>query len=243
MQIAYGDLKARIDMVRNKTESLIVGAYMEESGIDYTVLAGKATNSVGKNVFASKPLQADAAFLVDATVVVAGGVITCPLQLLTSFKVAYYQTPYLSVAKYTIRKLYNYQQFITAYENLLRSEGATNSNRSVSTKNVTGEILSKDALGVTGDKVWIFVKSGKGLSTVQMINMIGINASWHNEEGDVDNKTPYAQENLTVRLSLSGKIAQEAFKIADQLYVTSPDDWATSIMRKAQARLETDEND
>ena len=69
MQIAYGDLKARIDMVRNKTESLIVGAYMEESGIDYTVLAGKATNSV----FASKPLQADAAFLVDATVVAAGG--------------------------------------------------------------------------------------------------------------------------------------------------------------------------
>ena len=66
MQIAYGDLKARIDMVR-------VGAYMEESGIDYTVLAGKATNSVGKNVFASKPLQADAAFLVDATVVAAGG--------------------------------------------------------------------------------------------------------------------------------------------------------------------------
>lgn len=50
MQIAYGDLKARIDMVRNKTESLIVGAYMGESGIDYTVLAGKATNSVGKNV-------------------------------------------------------------------------------------------------------------------------------------------------------------------------------------------------
>ena len=73
MQIAYGDLKAHIDMVHNKTESLIVGAYMEESGIDYTVLAGKATNSVGKNVFASKPLQADAAFLVDATVVAADG--------------------------------------------------------------------------------------------------------------------------------------------------------------------------
>lgn len=104
-------------------------------------------------------------------------VITSPLQLLTSFKVAYYQNPYLSVAKYTIRKLYNYQQFITAYENLLRSEGVTNSNRSVSTKNATGEILSKDALGVTGDKVWIFVKSGKGLLTVQMINIIGINAS------------------------------------------------------------------
>ena len=73
MQIAYGDLKARIDMVRNKTESLIVGAYMGESGIDYTVLAGKATNSVGKNVFASKPLQAVAYILVDATVVAAGG--------------------------------------------------------------------------------------------------------------------------------------------------------------------------
>ena len=169
-------------------------------------------------------------------------VITCPLQLLTSFKVAYYQTPYLSVAKYTIRKLYNHQQFITAYENLLRSEGVTNSNRSVSTKNITGEILSKDALGVTGDKVWIFVKSGKGLSTVQMINMMGINAGWHNEEGYADNKTPDAQENLTVRLSLSGKTAQEAVKIADQLYMMSPDDWATSSMKKAQASLETDEN-
>ena len=158
------------------------------------------------------------------------------MQLLTSFKVAYYQTPYLSVAKYTIRKLYNHQQFITAYENLLRSEGVTNRNRSVSTKNITGEILSKDALGVTGDKVWIFVKSGKGLSTVQMINMIGINASWHNEEGDVDNKTPYAQENLTVRLSLSGKTAQEAVKIADQLYVTSPDDWSTFDYEKGTSK-------
>ena len=59
----------------------------------------------------------------------------------------------------------------------------------------------------------------------------------------MDNKTPYAQENLTVRLSLASKTAQEAAKIADQVYVTSPDDWATSIMRKAQARLETDEND
>ena len=217
MQIAYGDLKARIDMVRNKTESLIVGAYMGESGIDYTVLAGKATNSVGKNVFASKPLQADAAFLVDATVVAAGG-------------------DHMSIAALTIRKLYNHQHFITAYENLLRSEGVTNSNRSVSTKNITGEILSKDALGVTGDKVWIFVKSGKGLSTVQMINMIGINASWHNEEGDVDNKTPYAQENLTVRLSLSGKTAQEAVKIADQLYMMSPDDWATFDYEKGTSK-------
>lgn len=73
MQVAYGDLKARIDMVRNKTESLIVGAYMEESRIDYTVFAGKATNSVGKNVFVSKPLQADVTFLVNATVVAVGG--------------------------------------------------------------------------------------------------------------------------------------------------------------------------
>ena len=83
------------------------------------------------------------------------------MQLLTSFKVAYYQTPYLSVAKYTIRKLYNYQQFITAYKNLLRSEGVTNSNRSVSTKNITGEILSKDALGVTGDKFGYLSSLGK----------------------------------------------------------------------------------
>ncbi|MFR4032315.1 MAG: glycoside hydrolase family 66 protein, partial [Streptococcus sp.] len=155
---------------------------------------------------------------------------------------AYYPTQYLSVAKDTIRKLYNYQQFITAYENLLRGEGVTNSTQSVSTKNAAGEILSKDALGVTGDQVWTFAKSGKGFSTVQMINMMGINAGWHNEEGYADNKTPDAQENLTVRLSLAGKTAQEAAKIADQVYVTSPDDWATSSMKKAQASLETDEN-
>ncbi|MFR6286982.1 MAG: glycoside hydrolase family 66 protein [Streptococcus salivarius] len=249
MQVAYGDLKARIDMVRNKTgKSLIVGAYMEEPGIDYTVPGGKATNGAGKDALAGKPLQADATLLVDATVAAAGGYHMSIAALananaaLNVLQSAYYPTQYLSVARDTIRKLYNYQQFITAYENLLRGEGVTNSTQSVSTKNAAGEILSKDALGVTGDQVWTFAKSGKGLSTVQMINMMGINAGWHNEEGYADNKTPDAQENLTVRLSLAGKTAQEAAKIANQVYVTSPDDWATSSMKKAQASLETDEN-
>ena len=249
MQVAYGDLKARIDMVRNKTgKSLIVGAYMEEPGIDYTVPGGKATNGAGKDALAGKPLQADATLLVDATVAAAGGYHMSIAALananaaLNVLQSAYYPTQYLSVAKDTIRKLYNYQQFITAYENLLRGEGVTNSTQSVSTKNASGEILSKDALGVTGDQVWTFAKSGKGFSTVQMINMMGINAGWHNEEGYADNKTPDAQENLTVLLSLAGKTAQEAAKIANQVYVTSPDDWATSSMKKAQASLETDEN-
>lgn len=249
MQVAYGDLKARIDMVRNKTgKSLIVGAYMEEPGIDYTVPGGKATNGAGKDALAGKPLQADATLLVDATVAAAGGYHMSIAALananaaLNVLQSAYYPTQYLSVAKDTIRKLYNYQQFITAYENLLRGEGVTNSTQSVSTKNAAGEILSKDALGATGDQVWTFAKSGKGFSTVQMINMMGINAGWHNEEGYADNKTPDAQENLTVRLSLAGKTAQEAAKIANQVYVTSPDDWATSSMKKAQASLETDEN-
>lgn len=249
MQVAYGDLKARIDMVRNKTgKSLIVGAYMEEPGIDYTVPGGKATNGAGKDALAGKSLQADATLLVDATVAAAGGYHMSIAALananaaLNVLQSAYYPTQYLSVAKDTIRKLYNYQQFITAYENLLRGEGVTNSTQAVSTKNASGEILSKDALGVTGDQVWTFAKSGKGFSTVQMINMMGINAGWHNEEGYADNKTPDAQENLTVRLSLAGKTAQEAAKIADQVYVTSPDDWATSSMKKAQASLETDEN-
>ena len=249
MQVAYGDLKARIDMVRNKTgKSLIVGAYMEEPGIDYTVPGGKATNGAGKDALAGKSLQADATLLVDATVAAAGGYHMSIAALananaaLNVLQSAYYPTQYLSVAKDTIRKLYNYQQFITAYENLLRGEGVINSTQSVSTKNTAGEILSKDALGVTGDQVWTFAKSGKGFSTVQMINMMGINAGWHNEEGYADNKTPDAQENLTVRLSLAGKTAQEAAKITDQVYVTSPDDWATSSMKKAQASLETDEN-
>lgn len=249
MQVAYGDLKARIDMVRNKTgKSLIVGAYMEEPGIDYTVPGGKATNGAGKDALAGKPLQADATLLVDATVAAAGGYHMSIAALananaaLNVLQSAYYPTQYLSVAKDTIRKLYNYQQFITAYETLLRGEGVTNSTQAVSTKNAAGEILSKDALGVTGDQIWTFAKSGKGFSTVQMINMMGINAGWHNEEGYADNKTPDAQENLTVRLSLSGKTAQEAAKIVDQVYVTSPDDWATSSMKKAQASLETDEN-
>ena len=249
MQVAYGDLKARIDMVRNKTgKSLIVGAYMEEPGIDYTVPGGKATNGAGKDALAGKPLQTDATLLVDATVAAAGGYHMSIAALananaaLNVLQSAYYPTQYLSVAKDAIRKLYNYQQFITAYENLLRGEGVTNSTQAVSTKNAAGDILSKDALGVTGNQVWTFAKSGKGFSTVQMINMMGINAGWHNEEGYADNKTPDAQENLTVRLNLAGKTAQEAAKIADQVYVTSPDDWATSSMKKAQASLETDDN-
>ncbi len=73
MQVAYGDLKARIDMVRNKTgKSLIVGAYMETR---YWLYCSwwKATNGAGKNALAGKPLQADATLLVDATVAAAGG--------------------------------------------------------------------------------------------------------------------------------------------------------------------------
>ena len=46
-----------------------------------------------------------------------------------------------------------------------------------------------------------------------MINMMGINAGWHNEEGYADNKTPDAQENLTVRLSLAGKTVKKLLKL------------------------------
>ena len=106
MQVAYGDLKARIDMVRNKTgKSLIVGAYMEEPGIDYTVPGGKATNGAGKDALAGKPLQADATLLVDATVAAAGGYhmsIAALANANAAFNVlqsAYYPTQYLSVAK------------------------------------------------------------------------------------------------------------------------------------------------
>ena len=165
MQVAYGDLKARIDMVRNKTgKSLIVGAYMEEPGIDYTVSGGKATNGAGKDALAGKPLQTDATLLVDATVAAAGGYHMSIAALananaaLNVLQSAYYPTQYLSVVKDAIRKLYNYQQFITAYENLLRGEGVTNSTQAVSTKNAAGDILSKDALGVTGNQVCTFAK-------------------------------------------------------------------------------------
>ena len=81
-------------MVRNKTgKSLIVGAYMEEPGIDYTVPGGKATNGAGKDALAGKPLQADATLLVDAKVAAAGGyhmsIAALPMlmQPLTFFKV------------------------------------------------------------------------------------------------------------------------------------------------------------
>ena len=69
---------------------------------------------------------------------------------------AYYPTQYLSVAKDTIRKLTITNSLSLLIENLLRGEGVTNSTQSVSTKNAAGEILSKDALGVTGDQVWTF---------------------------------------------------------------------------------------
>ena len=71
---------------------------------------------------AGKPLQADATLLVDATVAAAGGYHMSIAALananaaLNVLQSAYYPTQYLSVAKDTIRKLYNYQQFITAYE-------------------------------------------------------------------------------------------------------------------------------
>ncbi|MGT2906953.1 glycoside hydrolase family 66 protein [Streptococcus dentiloxodontae] len=242
-QTTYGDLKARVDEAYRLTgKSLVVAAYMEEPGIDYTVAGGAATNASGQDALDGKNLQAEAALLVDAVVAASGGYHMSMAALANSktnanvLQSAYYPTQYLSVSDDDIQRFYNYQQFITGYENLLRGSDVRNSSNSVSTYGANG-LLSKDSQGVSGDQVWTFAKSGQNFSTIHLINLMGISSDWKNEAGSYDSKKPSVQKDLTVRYSLTGRSQEEAEKIAKQVYLTSPDEWSKSEMTKLKASV------
>ncbi|MGT2908573.1 glycoside hydrolase family 66 protein [Streptococcus dentapri] len=245
-QTEYGDLKARIDEVRKATgKSLIVGAYMEEP--KYTD-NNEPANGAALDAKNGGEFQKDAVLLTTASIAAAGGYHMSLAALSNSkdadgigiLETAYYPTQSLKVSSELNRKNNDYQQFITAYENILR-DGVENDDASVETYNSANDKLSHDASGINGHQVWTYGKKGKDFRTVQLINLMGINSDWKNVDGMSANKTPDEQKNLTVRYNLGNVSREEAERMANQTYVTSPDDWSKSTMTKVSAKIEGSE--
>lgn len=246
-QNSYGDLKARIDQVREMTgKSLIVGAYMEEPKFDDN---HNPLNGAALDVLASATYQTDAVLLTTAAIAAAGGYHMSLAALANPndgdgvgvLETAYYPTQSLKVSEELNRKNYNYQQFITAYENLLRDQ-VNNDSVQPETFSQSGQQLSHDALGTEGNQVWTYSKKGKNFRTIQLLNLMGITSDWKNEDGYANNKTPDEQTNLLVTYPLTGLSIDEARRIANQVYVTSPDDWLQSGMVKLEVQVKQDTN-
>ena len=229
----YGDLKWMVDKVRQASgKSLIIAAYLKNNQI----VDGK--------------FNTNAQLLVDATVAAAGGyhmTIAANGNSKDGNHVGildneYYPNQEAGVSDDLNRKLYNYQQFITAYENILRGSGVENDDTIAKAFDANGHQMSRDDnssrdSGRNGNQVWTFTKHGSGFETIQLINLMGINSDWDNTSRN-NNKNPVAQYNFTVRYPLNNMPADQAKSIANNVYVMSPDDWNHGTMQKIDSYVD-----
>ena len=243
-QTEYGDLKARVDEVRAATgKSLIVGAYMVEAN------RGGLSDEEKEAIMGNGYMNQDALLLTTATISAAGGYHMSSAASagdrnadgIGVLQTAFYPDQKLTASQELNRKVNDYNQFVTAYENLLR-DGVENEDATVNTLDQDGKVLSWDKQGVNGHQVWTYSKQGDGFRTIHMLNLMDINSDWKNERGWQDEKNPTRQENLTVRYELNDFTMAEAERMAKNTYLTSPDDWSKSEMVKANVRVETGEN-
>lgn len=229
----YGDLKWMVDKVRQASgKSLIIAAYLKNNQI----IDGK--------------FNTNAQLLVDATVAAAGGyhmTIAANGNSKDGNHVGildneYYPNQEAGVSDDLNRKLYDYQQFITAYENILRGSGVENDDTIAKAFDANGHQMSRDDnssrdSGRNGNQVWTFTKHGSGFETIQLINLMGINSDCDNTSKN-NNKNPVAQYNFTVRYPLNNMPADQAKLIANNVYVMSPDDWNHGTMQKIDSYVD-----
>ena len=229
----YGDLKWMVDKVRQASgKSLIIAAYLKNNQI----VDGK--------------FNTNAQLLVDATVAAAGGYHMTVAANGNSkdgnhvgiLDNEYYPNQEAGVSDDLNRKLYNYQQFITSYENILRGSGVENDDTIAKAFDANGHQMSRDDnssrdSGRNGNQVWTFTKHGPGFETIQLINLMGINSDWDNTSKN-NNKNPVAQHNFTVRYPLNNMPADQAKLIANNVYVMSPDDWNHGTMQKIDSYVD-----
>ena len=228
----YGDLKWLVDKVRQASgKSLVVAAYL------------KHNQSQGDK------FNTDAELLVDATVAASGGyhmTIAANANKKDGNNIGILDNEYYPNQEYGVSddlnyKLYNYQQFITAYENILRGKNVENDNNIAKTFSNNGKQLSKDdnssrESGRTGNQVWTFTKQGDGFKTIQLINLMGINSDWDNTSKN-NNKTPTTQKDLTVTYPLNGMPLSQAQELAQNVYLMSPDNWTNNSIQHVQAKV------
>lgn len=229
----YGDLKNVVDYVRDQSgKSLIVSAYLKN-------------NTIGSdNIY-----NTNAELLTTASIAAAGGYhmeLDANANNNDEYGTGilgneYYPNQDHKVSEDLNRLLYQYSQFQVQYENMLRGDGVTNDIAMAKTYNASGSQVSRDEnnstdAGRNGNQVWTFTKKGDGFKTIQLINLMGINSDWDNTSGN-NNKNPEVQKNLTVVYPLGSMTESLAKAYANNVYVTSPDDWNKGTMVKASASV------
>lgn len=229
----YGDLKNVVDYVRDQSgKSLIVSAYLKN-------------NTIGSdNIY-----NTNAELLTTASIAAAGGYhmeLDANANNNDEYGTGilgneYYPNQDHKVSEDLNRLLYQYSQFQVQYENMLRGDGETNDIAMAKTYNASGSQVSRDEnnstdAGRNGNQVWTFTKKGDGFKTIQLINLMGINSDWDNTSGN-NNKNPEVQKNLTVVYPLGSMTESLAKAYANNVYVTSPDDWNKGTMVKASASV------
>ncbi|WP_313627691.1 glycoside hydrolase family 66 protein [Enterococcus italicus] len=191
----YMSLKREIDQSRKESQgkSLIIPAYME---YDYAAAQGKR-----------QPFNEAAVLLTDAAVYAAGGSrmeLGNGTDMLSN---EYFPSNKLYMTKDHQARQHALQEFIVAYQNILR-DGLEDNQKIVQ---ITNERTSTDG---QPDTIWAYAKEKKGIEAIQLINLSGVkDVTWRANEGQ--KATPNKKEKLTVRYYTENDY--------QHAYLTSPD--------------------
>ncbi|EFU74492.1 hypothetical protein HMPREF9088_0668 [Enterococcus italicus DSM 15952] len=191
----YMSLKREIDQSRKESngKSLIIPAYME---YDYAAAQGKR-----------KPFNQAAVLLTDAAVYAAGGSrieLGNGTEMLSN---EYFPNKNLYMSKEHQKRQHALQEFIVAYQNILR-DGLEDNQKLIQ---IVDEQTSSDG---QPDTIWAYAKEKEGIEAIQLINLSGVkDVTWRANEGK--KATPNKKEKLTVRYYTENDY--------QHAYLTSPD--------------------
>lgn len=193
---SYGSLKKVVDCSREESggKSLVIPAYME-----YTYACSVA----------HEPFNMAAVLLTDAAVYAAGGSrieLGDGHEMLSS---EYFPNKNLYMDEIHRAKQLDLQNFIVAYENLLR-DGLEDNGRAIQIKD---EPVS--AMG-TPATIWSYSKENAKYETIQLINLLGVKQSdWRAAEGIKE--TPQPKQNLILKYYTDSVYQEGWFVSPDQL--------------------------
>lgn len=209
----YNSLKIEIDNSRKESEgkSLTIPAYME---YDYA------------NEISNVPFDMSAVLLTDAVVYASGG---SRLELGDGNNMLsneYFPKKNLYMTPEHLDKQHAYQDFIVAYENLLR-DGQEDNNNLIEIEDYP---VSKDG---SPNTIWSFSKSDSDYETIQFINLIDVNDNdWRANNGEKDN--PRRIANIKVKYYTDDT--------PGSVWATSPDEAYLSKSVKLNYETGEDEN-
>lgn len=217
----YQDLKRVIDNVNKASgKSLLVAAYYEQPAE-----GGKAKND--------KYFNRDGALLLEASIAASGGFHMGMVSngSYGNVGIGYLSNPYygnsdISVGRDLNSKLYTYNQYITAYENILRGKDLK-------------EDSANESINIDKGNVWAFAKKGNGYQTINLVNLTNIDNDWMNKDGNSNNKTPNRLRNFKIKGINVGKVSWDRVnEIVNNVYVATPDRPDGDItMRKVKASI------